>query len=98
VLVGWHRAATVIEASDLRFADRGLYEDYRSATAALAAVLTRYATFAQLIASWKRHALGPAVKRACALRPGRGALRPNVLEGAAYWRRLRQLVAEEHAG
>ena len=94
VLVAWRRAATLVEESDLRFVDRGLYEDYRTATAALAAVLTRYATLAQLLASWERHALGPAVRRACALKPGRGALRPKVLEGAAYWRRLRQLVAE----
>src|SRR5262245_24955297 len=92
-LVAWRRASALIEESDLRFVDRGLYEDYRVATAALAAVLTRYATLAQLLASWERHTLGPAAKRASALKPGRGALRPNVLEGAAYWRRLRQLVA-----
>lgn len=93
VLVAWRRAATLVEESDLRFMDRGLYEDYRRAAAGLAAVLTRYATFAQLMASWERQALGPAVRRACTLKPGRGALRPNVLEGVAYWRRLRELVA-----
>jgi len=94
VLVAWRRAATLVEESEMRFADRGLYEDYHAATVALAAVLTRYTTFAQLLASWERHALGAAVRRACTLKPGRGALRPNVLEGAAYWRRLRQLVAD----
>jgi hypothetical protein len=93
VLVAWRRAATLVEESDMRFVDRGLYEDYYGATAALAAVLTQYTTFAQLLASWERHALGPGVRRACTLKPGRGALRPNVLEGAAYWRRLCQLVA-----
>jgi hypothetical protein len=93
VLVAWRRAATLVEGSDMRFTDRGLYEDYMVATAALAAVLTQYGTFAQLLAGWERHALGPAVRRACLLKPGRGALRPAVLEGMAYWRRLRQLVA-----
>lgn len=92
-LAAWRRAATVVEESDMRFADRGLYEDYHSATAALAAVLTQYTTFAQLVSSWERHALDSGVRRACALKPGRGSLRPTVLEGAAYWRRLRQLVA-----
>lgn len=93
VLAAWRRAAMLVEESDMRFDDRGLYEDYHGATAALAAVLTQYTTFAQLVASWERHALGPGVRRACALKPGRGALRPTVLESAAYWRRLRQLVA-----
>jgi hypothetical protein len=93
VLVAWRHASTLIEESDMRYADRGLYEDYHGATAALAAVLTRYTTFAQLLASWERHALGPGVRRACVLKPGRGALRPHLLEGAAYWRRMRQLVA-----
>ena len=48
-LVAWRRAATVVEESEMRFADRGLYEDYHSASAALAAVLTQYTTFAQLV-------------------------------------------------
>ena len=93
ILAAWRRGAVLVEESDMRFADRGLYEDYHGATAALAAILTQYTTFAQLVSSWERHALGPGVRRACALKPGRGALRPAVLENAAYWCRLRQLVA-----
>lgn len=90
----WRRMYAGVEQSDLRFLDRGRYEDYMAAIKVLAAVLTRYSTVEALLASWKEQALHSAVARARVLAPGRGVLHADVLEGAAYWRAFCTLVVE----
>jgi hypothetical protein len=93
ILTHWRKEADFVERGEMRYLFRGLYEDYMSSVAALAAVLTRYADLEELLASWQSHALRGAVEHLCVLPPGRGVLHPDVLEGAAYWRRFRQLIA-----
>jgi hypothetical protein len=90
----WRRMHVGIEQSDLRYLDRGRYEDYLGAIRVLATVLTRYTTVAALLASWKEQALRSAVARARILAPGRGVLNAEVLEGAAYWHAFRELVLQ----
>jgi hypothetical protein len=92
-LIEWRDDADLIEQSELDDVFCGLYDDYLTATAALAAVLTRYANLEELMSSWQHHTLRRAVERLCIPPRGRGMLLPEVLEGAAYWRRFRQLIA-----
>jgi len=93
-LTHWRRMGEAVEQSDLQYLQRGRYEDYMAAISMLAAILTRYTTVEALLSSWKQQTLRSAVERARILAPGRGVLNAQVLEGAAYWRAFRQLVAE----
>jgi hypothetical protein len=93
-LTHWRRMGEAVEQSDLQYLQRGRYEDYMAAISMLAAVLTRYTTVEALLTSWNQQTLRSAVERARILAPGRGVLNAQVLEGAAYWRRFCQLVAE----
>jgi len=93
-LAQWRKRADFVERGEMRYTDRGLYEDYMAAIAALAAVLIRYESVDALLASWEQHTLRLAMERVRILAPGRGVLRADVLEGAAYWRRFTRLVAE----
>ncbi len=93
-LTHWRRMGAAIEESDLRYVQRGRYEDYMAAIALLSVVLGGYTTIEALLASWREETLRAAVERARILAPGRGVLNPEVLECAAYWRRFREMVAQ----
>src|SRR5262245_20722644 len=93
-LAHWRRMSEAIEQSDLPYLQRGRYEDYMVATRMPAAILTRYSTVEALLTSWKPQTLRSALERARILATGRGALNAQVLEGAAYWRAFRQLLAQ----
>jgi hypothetical protein len=93
-LAQWRHMDAAVEDDDLRSLQRGRYEDYHAAIRVLAAVLGRYTTVEALLASWTDRTMRSAVERARILAPGRGVLNAEVLEGAAYWRRFRQLVAQ----
>lgn len=93
----WRRMDAELEQSDLRFLDRGRYEEYLAAIRLLATILSRYPTVAELLASWHERTLRSAVARARILAPGRGVLNAEVLEGAAYWQAFRALVLHHAA-
>ncbi len=96
-LTHWRRMGEAVEQSDLQYLQRGRYEDYMAAISMLAAVLTHCTTIEALLTNWKQQRLRTAVEHAHILAPGRGVLNAEVLEGAAYWRRFRQLVAQHTA-
>jgi hypothetical protein len=86
--------AAFVEQGDLPYQQRVRVEDYLAAVTALIDQLARYTTFDTLLASWEQQTLRLACQKMCALGLGRGALNPEVVEGAIYWRRFCQLIRQ----
>ncbi len=68
--------------------------DYEAAIVAAVAVLQRYRTMDQLVAAYFDDAGDNWVEPLCRLPSGR-VLSYGVVEDAAYWRRLQQLIGEQ---
>jgi hypothetical protein len=91
-LTHWRKMAAIVEQGDLPYQQLARFEDYLTIIAALVGHLAGYTTFDTLVVSWEQQALRAVCRQACVLGPGRGALNPEIVEGAIYWRRFCQLI------